>query len=95
MESIDYLITFSLSVLAVYRVSYMLVNEDGPVDVFSKLREWVGQGTWIGRGFHCILCVSVWFSAIPALFMPHIFILDWLAISGAVLIIVKRLNQQR
>ena len=90
---------FTLSVLAVYRVSYMIANEDGPLDVFVFIREKAGQKNWIGRGLNCVLCISVWISIIPAvtmtrnigLFQPtfETFILYWFAIAGGVLIIHK------
>jgi len=46
--------------LAAYRVGHMLAREDGPFDLFSSLRERVGQKTWMGRGMHCALCTSFW-----------------------------------
>ena len=56
------MIALGLSILAVYRVSRMLTQdgEDGPFDLLAKWREWIGQKTWIGRGFHCFYCVSFW-----------------------------------
>ena len=46
--------------LAAYRIGHALAREDGPGDLFSWLRERVGQRTWLGRGLHCALCVSFW-----------------------------------
>src|SRR3990167_3650096 len=65
----DFVVYFTLSVLAVYRVSYMIANEDGPLDVFVFIREKVSQKNWIGRGLNCVLCISVWLSIIPAVAM--------------------------
>lgn len=90
----DFLISFSLSVLAVYRVSYMIAVEDGPFDLYVMLRSKFNQATWIGRGLVCPLCISFWLSMIPAVFMPVPFILNWLAIAGMCLIIHKRLQQR-
>lgn len=93
-RSADFIISFALSVLAVYRMANMIANEDGPFDMFSRIRERVGQKNWIGRGLHCQMCISFWLALIPAIFMPHFIMLDWLAIAGMVTIIVKRLNQR-
>jgi hypothetical protein len=51
---------FVLLALAVFRVSIMIALEDGPADVFTKLREKAGQKNWIGRGLNCPLCISFW-----------------------------------
>ena len=95
----DFVIYFALSVAAVYRVSHMIANEDGPFDVFVFIREKAGQSNWIGRGANCVLCISFWLSIIPAFAMIHnvgffrstseTLILYWLAIAGAVLIVHK------
>lgn len=91
-SSIDFLIQFFLSAMAVYRVSYMIAVEDGPFDLYVVLRAKFNQATWIGRGLACPLCISWWLSMIPAVFMPHFFLLDWLAIAGFCLILHKRIN---
>ena len=100
----DFVVYFILSVLAVYRVSYMIANEDGPLDMFVFIREKAGQKNWIGRGLNCVLCISFWLSAIPAattilivgFFRSNFesFVLCWFAIAGGVLIIQKHFNRR-
>jgi len=100
----DSVVYFALSVLAVYRVSHMIANEDGPLDVFVFIRERAGQKSWIGRGLNCVLCISFWLSAIPAamtilsvgFFRSNFesFILYWFAIAGGVLVIHKYFNKR-
>lgn len=58
-----------LACLAVYRVARMVSQEDGPFDAFTRLRAAVGQSSWIGRGFHCFMCVSVYVAAVAAVFL--------------------------
>lgn len=53
--------------LGVYRVALMTTQEDGPFDAFSRFRAWLGQGSWVGRGFHCYMCVSFWVAGLAAL----------------------------
>ena len=67
--------TLIIYILATYRLSFMLVEEDGPFDIFYRIRtrlgiEWeldekgnmklvVDEGFFIGV-FSCVLCMSVW-----------------------------------
>lgn len=51
---------FILAAFATYRVSRMLAQEDGPFDALTRVRARAGQQTWIGRGLHCIWCLSFW-----------------------------------
>lgn len=78
--------------LAVYRIAHMLAREDGPFDLFNLWREWIGQRNWIGRGFHCVLCISFWLSLLAmawVMFCRNVFLdalMIWLSIAGLVLI---------
>lgn len=76
---------FVLVVLAVYRVSRMLAIEDGPFDVFAKVRGKIdpNQQTWVGRGLVCVLCISFWLSGLAALIVSATWI-EWLAMAGAI-----------
>ena len=61
--------------LAVWRLSSLVVQEDGPGDIFAKLRNKLGTVytqdsvevgvTNISRGIVCLWCVSLWI-ALPA-----------------------------
>lgn len=96
----DFTISFALSVLAVYRISYMMAKEEGPFSIFLSLRDAFDQSTWIGRGLNCPLCISVWISSVVASVMLYGtqdilgFIRLWLAIAGMCLIIHLRLQQR-
>jgi len=74
-------------------VSYFIAKEDGPFDLFSKLRGKISQDGWVGRGLNCVLCISFWLSLIPAywLFKGDYFgmILGWFGIGGAVMVLYK------
>jgi hypothetical protein len=69
-------IFFPMCVLATLRLSLMLMQDQGPFDVFEKLRFALGvrynevgtryaQSAW-GRGILCLHCVSVWAAAVVA-----------------------------
>ncbi len=84
---------FGIAVLAVYRISYFIALEDGPFDWSSKFRNKIGQKTWVGRGFHCVLCISFWVSLGAALIVNGFILYTipyWLAVAGAVLVVHKR-----
>lgn len=60
---------FLLLALVVWRICRIVVAEDGPFDVFAKLRDRFGvmtQKTWMQRGFACMACVSFWLGIIAA-----------------------------
>jgi hypothetical protein len=61
-----------LGILSVWRITYLLYGEDGPWDVFVRLRNLAGQGFW-GKLLDCFYCLSVWIAA------PFAFLLgeDW------------------
>lgn len=86
----------TLAILAVYRLSRMLIGENGPIDLFLKIRYLVNRGPeWLADGYNCPLCLSFWLSVIPALFFANSvgeFLLYWLGISGAVVLIYRRLE---
>lgn len=51
--------------LAGWRVANLLVNEDGPLDIFERVRLFVGMkpgeiSGFMPKLFSCIFCMSVW-----------------------------------
>ena len=81
---------FVLAVLATWRLTHLLVSEDGPWDVIVSLRQWLGDG-FLGRLMDCFYCMSLWVAAPMAwLLMKQLLMnqwsqwpLLWLALSGA------------
>lgn len=50
-------------VFATYRIARMVAHEEGPFEVFTRLRTLVVNkwpDTWLERGIFCALCVSFW-----------------------------------
>ena len=84
--------TFLVAALATYRISFMIGQEDGPFDLFSRLRGKVGQREWYGRGMHCTLCISFWVSLLCAVFMAEgvTIVTYWFGIAGGVLVLHRR-----
>src|SRR6266446_4516296 len=76
---------FVVAALATWRVTHLIVYEDGPWDVIARLRTRAGSG-FFGKLMDCFYCLSLWVSAVAAVALaPRIIegILLWLAISGA------------
>mgnify|MGYP001572792784 FL=1 len=86
--------TFALAALAVYRISRMITDEEGPFMVFSRLRGLAQPDTWIGRGLECIICVSVWVALPIAYYIGGDWLLTWPALS-AVTTIIRKWEQKR
>lgn len=93
-----------IAALAVYRLSHMIAYEDGPWDVFTRLRGHVSAASWDGRpetwgrhwtarGISCPLCISFWLSWLAALALPWQglvwYALTALALSGMTVALVE------
>lgn len=88
-------LTFIIAAFAVYRAAYMVAEEEGPFEVFARLRGAIDpdQTTWIGRGVNCVFCTSFWLSLVGAVvlvvaagFDLWLWPLWWFGIAGAVLV---------
>ena len=76
---------FLVGALAIWRVTHLLVEEDGPGDVIVRLRRRAGDG-WVGTAMDCFYCLSIWTAAPVAVAVarrPREVPLTWLALSGA------------
>jgi hypothetical protein len=84
-------IAYLLAVFATYRVARILAMEDGPADVFQRIRERIDptgeQKTSLARGVNCPLCVGVYVAFLMACLVPfqswQMFVLAWFGIAGA------------
>ena len=80
---------FALSALAVYRVAFAVAREDGPWDVFRRLRA-MATNSPAGRLVTCLNCLSVWISLPLAAFIAERWVervIAWWALSGAVVLL--------
>ena len=80
-----FLTRFVVAVLATWRVTHLLANEDGPADLVFRLRRRLGGG-FLGSLMDCFNCLSLWIAAPAALLLsarPLIWAVSWLALSGA------------
>ena len=73
-----------LATLAVWRVSHLLWAEDGPGDIFVRLRRAMGGGQ-LGGLLDCFYCLSMWTALPGAVWLADDWvpgIIGWLALSG-------------
>jgi hypothetical protein len=93
-----------LGILACYRVTQMLVYDDGPSNIFANLRAKVweiarqsreGSPGWnLGRLFDCPYCMGVWVALAISLIVAEFSLINWLAISGGQAIIESLLRNR-
>jgi hypothetical protein len=85
-----------ISTLAVWRATHLLHAEDGPWDVFLRVRRLSGGGT-IGRVLDCFYCLSLWVAAPFALLLARNLTEGgclWLGLSGGA-ILLQRATESR
>jgi len=76
---------FLIGALATWRVSALLVREDGPYDLIARLRN-ATRNTMPGRALECFYCTSLWTAAPAAYWLAGAtwrWIVVWLSLSGA------------
>lgn len=89
-----------VSILATFRVSHLVVREDGPFSMFRRLRAGLRRRGWHGP-LDCLYCTSVWV-ALPFAYYAYRNLSGggsmvdalplWLAISGGACLL-DRLGQ--
>ncbi len=85
-----------VAALATWRITHMLWAEDGPWDIFARLRALAGDGS-IGKILDCFYCLSVWVALAFAPLLARGWLdgaLVWLALSGAA-ILLERATAER
>lgn len=86
-----------VAVLATWRVSHLVVEEDGPWDLVARLRARAGRGP-LGRLMDCFYCTSVWAAAPLALVVarePLAWAACWLAVSGGACLLERATGGER
>lgn len=87
---------FLLCSLATWRLTHLVVAEDGPWEVIVRIRAWFGDSV-VGQAMDCFYCSSVWLA------MPFAFVIaddfagwlvSWLAISGAASLLEQATNRE-
>jgi hypothetical protein len=77
--------------LVVWRVTHLLSDEDGPGDIFVRLRRVLGS-SFPGRVLDCFYCLSLWIAAPLAWAAGSTWIergLLWLSFSGGAILLER------
>ena len=85
------IVGFILSVFAIWRVTHLLSQEDGPFDLVIRFRKIFGHG-FFGNLLDCFYCLSMWVAVPFAFFLSQdwvVRIVTWLALSGAACFLFK------
>jgi len=80
-----------LGILAVWRITHLLQDEDGPWNVLVRLRRALGRSFW-GSLLDCFYCLSLWIAVPLALWLGTSVaqqILLWPALSGAAILLER------
>src|SRR5262245_50256892 len=88
---------FVLVSLAVWRVTHLLAEEDGPGDVVVRLRTRLGDSIG-GQAMDCFFCLSLWVAAPFAVLLAGDVLtwgLMWLALSGAACLLQRATEPHR
>lgn len=97
MEGYGPIWRFVLSALAVWRMTHLLAEEDGPWDLVAGVRAALGDGFW-GRLMDCFYCLSLWFSLPISIWLASGWmgmLLHWQALSGAACLLEKATNRSK
>ncbi|HEY0760978.1 MAG TPA: DUF1360 domain-containing protein [Pyrinomonadaceae bacterium] len=84
-------ITLLVAILAVWRITHLFSSEDGPADIFLRLRRLAGK-SFFGQLLDCFYCLSLWFAApvgwlLGETWLARVFI--WLAVSGGAILLER------
>ena len=87
---------FGVAALATWRLTHLLVREDGPADAIARTRERLGESR-LGALMDCFYCTSMWV-AIPFAFYaakkPVPRVAAWLALSGVACLIDESMKSE-
>jgi hypothetical protein len=85
MDEMSFWARLFVAVLATWRITHLLANEDGPADLVVRFRARLGNGQ-AGQLMDCFQCLSLWVALPIAFFVsrrPLDLLFIWLSLSGA------------
>jgi hypothetical protein len=80
-----------VGILATWRLTHLIVAEDGPWNVVARLRQLAGSGVF-GQMMDCFNCTSMWV-ALPIVFWVSdggiVRLVTWPALSGGAILLER------
>ncbi len=93
-------LSFIVASLAIWRLSYMIVKENGPLMIFARLRARLARTQKRSGGLFdlisCMYCVSVWIGLLGALSVSND-VIEWLGYGlgfSAVTVLIEILTRK-
>lgn len=89
--TMHYSFRFLLAALAVWRLTHLLTQEEGPWRLLRKFRLRLGRGAW-GKLASCFYCLSWWIALPFALFVGGSWwemAVGWWALAGAAILLER------
>jgi hypothetical protein len=80
-----------VGILATWRLTHLVVAEDGPWDIVVRLRRLAGAGA-VGQMMDCFNCASMWVALPLAFWIGSDWIervVIWLALSGGAILLER------
>ena len=94
-------LVFIIASLAIWRLSYAIVKENGPLMVFARLRARLAASQKRSGGLFdlisCIYCVSFWIGLVGALIVSNN-VFEWVGYGlafSAVAVLIERLTNAK
>lgn len=89
-------LNFIIASLATYYAALSITKQDGPWEVFGKLRAHWSENDWKGRGIRCHVCVSAYTALLVTIGAGLLgwadawaWPLTWLGLAGASVVLNK------
>ena len=92
-------ITLIIGGLVTWRVSYMLVKEDGPLFMLARMRAYLAKNQQKRGGLFdlisCVYCTSVWIGSVTALWVAEsVLELIWYTLAfSAISVVIERFTR--
>jgi hypothetical protein len=86
-----------IGILVVWRITHLFYGEDGPGDIFVRLRRAAGEGSW-GTLLDCFYCLSVWVALPFAYWLGENWkhrLLLWPALSAGAILLERLTSRER
>jgi hypothetical protein len=88
---------FIICTFAVWRITHLFSQEDGPFDLVIRFRKLFGQ-SFFGNLLDCFYCLSIWIAIPFAIWLAAGWtdgIIVWLALSGAACLLFKLTDKKQ
>ena len=97
------MIELLIQVLATWRLTSLLGREDGPFEMFAKMRDLAGikyneqsypySNNVVGKMLLCFLCTSIWAAILVVLLTGPFTLIQILAVSGGAIFMDKLIRR--